>query len=145
MANNLYETAREGFLDNSLDWVTGTIRVALVRSAYYDATHRYLSDLTAVGVGGVVHAISTPLLNKTVALGRAGADNITFTGVPLSSAGHVLVVYQSSGPAGGADLATTAQRLIAWLDTGSQIPVVITASSILVAWSNVADTRIFHL
>lgn len=143
MANALYDTAREGFLAGEIDWDTATIKVALVRSYTYAASHKFVSDVTTAG--GVLHVTSAALASKTVANGVADAADITFSAVATNASGHSLLVFQSSAVGGGADVAATAQRVIAWLDTGTNLPVTPNGGDITVAWGNVAGTLIFKL
>lgn len=143
MANSLYDTAREGFLAGEIDWDTAVIKVALVRSYTYSASHKFVSDVT--GAGGVLHATSAALAGKAVANGVADASDITFTAVAANAGAHSLLVFQSSAVGGGADVAATAQRVILWLDTGTNLPVTPNGGDITVGWSNTAGTLIFKL
>ena len=48
MANALYDSGREGFLDGTINWSSGDIRAMLVLSSYsFSAAHKFLSDLGA--------------------------------------------------------------------------------------------------
>lgn len=142
MSNQLYNGGREGFLAGEIDWDGGTIRIALVRSYTFAASHRFVSDVT--GAGGVLHVTSDPLTGKTVTGGTADADDVTFTAVAANASGHSILVFQSSAPSGGADLADTEQRLIAWIDTGTNLPIVPNGGDVSIAWDNGAD-KIFTL
>src|SRR5689334_2263020 len=148
MANALYDPGREGFLAGEIDWDTAVIKVALVRltaggAAVFTASHKFVSDLTATHT---IAATSAALASKTVTSGVADAADQTpmFSAVTANANNHVLVVFQSSAVTGGADVAATAQRLIAWIDTGTNIPVVPNGGDINVAWDNGAN-RIFKL
>lgn len=143
MANALFDPGREGFLAGEIDWDTATIKVALVRSYTFSASHKFVSDVTTAG--GVLHATSAALASKTVAAGVADAADVTFTAVASNASGHSLLVFQSSAVTGGADVAATAQRVIAWFDTGTGLPVTPNGGDITVAWGNVAGTLIFKL
>lgn len=148
MANGLYDPGREGFLAGEIDWDTAVIKVALVRltaggAPVFTASHKFVSDLTATHT---LAATSAALASKTVTSGVADAADQTpmFAAVASNVNNHVLVVFQSSAVTGGADVAATAQRLIAWLDTGTNIPVVPNGGDVNVAWDNTAN-RIFKL
>lgn len=148
MANALYDPGREGFLAGEIDWDTAVIKVALVRltaggAPVFTASHKFVSDLTATHT---LAATSAALASKTVTSGVADAADQTpmFAAVAANVNNHVLVVFQSSAVTGGADVAATAQRLIAWLDTGTNLPVVPNGGDINVAWDNAAN-KIFKL
>ena len=52
MANALYDSGREGFLDGSIVWSSGDIRAMLVLSTYtFSAAHKFIADLGAVDNG----------------------------------------------------------------------------------------------
>lgn len=148
MANALYDPGREGFLAGEIDWDTAVIKVALVRltaggSPVFTASQKFVSDLVATHT---IAATSSALASKTVTSGIADAADQTpmFSAVASNANNHVLVVFQSSLVTGGADTAQTAQRLIAWIDTGTNIPVVPNGGDINVAWDNGAN-KIFKL
>lgn len=142
MTNALYDPGREGFLDGTIDWDTAVIKTLLVRGATFSAAHKFVSDLT--GAGGVIAATSAALTSKTATSGVADAADPTFSAVAANATNHVLVVIQSSAVTGGADVAATAQRLIGWLDTGTNLPVQPNGGDIVVGWDNGAN-RIFKL
>lgn len=142
MSNSLFDTARQGFLDGSIDWDTATIKVALVRGYTFNAAHQFISDVT--GASGVLAATSAALSSKTVTNGVADAADITFSAVASNASNHYLLVFQSSAVTGGSDVAATAQRLIAWIDTGTNLPVVPNGGDVTVVFDNGAN-RIFKL
>lgn len=148
MANALYDPGREGFLAGEIDWDTAVIKVALVRltaggAPVFTASQKFVSDLTATHT---IAATSAALSSKTVTSGVADAGDLTpaFAAVAANANNHVLVVFQSSAVGGGADVAATAQRLIAWFDTGTNLPIVPNGGDINIAWDNGAN-RIFKL
>ena len=142
MANALFNTAREGFLLGEIDWNTATVKVALVRGYTFNAAHKFMSDITTAG--GVVHATSAALANRAGTNGTADADDITFSSVASNATGHVLIVFQSSAVTGGADVASSAQRVIAYLDSGTLLPITPNGGDIIVAWDNNTN-KIFTL
>lgn len=143
MANALFDPGREGFLAGEIDWDTAVIKVALVRAYTFSAAHKFVSDVTTAG--GVLHATSAALTGKTVAAGVADAADFSFGAVAANANNHSLLVFQSSAVTGGADVAATAQRVILWLDTGTNLPVIPNGGTIDIAWSNTAGTLIFKL
>ena len=134
MANALYDKGREGFLDGSIDWDSGDIRVSLVASAYtYSAAHEFMSDIGANDNGR-----SAALSSKTVTGGvaDAGATTLTATGAVVCEA---LVIFQHTG-------SDATARLIAYIDTPSAgLPFTPSASQVVnITWDNGAN-KIFKL
>jgi hypothetical protein len=75
----------------------------------------------------------------------ADAADVTYTAVAAGAAITSIILYQSSAVTGGADVAATAQRLIAYIDTATGLPVTPNGGDITVQWSNTAGTLIFKL
>lgn len=142
MASALFGPGREGFLDGTIDWDTAVIKVALVRAYTFNSTHKFVSDVT--GASGVLHVTSAALASKTVTNGTADAADVTYTAVTTNATNHYLLVFQSSAVGGGADVAASAQRLIAYIDTGTNIPVQPNGGDITVTWDN-GSNKIFTL
>jgi len=148
MVNALYGPGREGFLAGEIDFDTAVIKVALVRltaggAAVFTSTQKFMSELV------VTHTIAgTPatLATKTVTNGTADAGDLApaFASVASNANNHVLVLYQASAVTGGVDVANTAQRLIAWIDTGTNIPIVPNSGDVNITWDNGVN-RIFTL
>src|SRR6478752_4802731 len=137
MTNALFTPALEGFLAGEIDWDTSVIKVGLIRSYTFSAAHKFVSDVTTAG--GVLHVTSAALTSKTVTGGVADAADLTLTAVAANASNHSLLVFQSSAVTGGADVAATAQRVIAWFDTGTLLPVVPNGGDIAIAWDNGAN------
>jgi hypothetical protein len=95
MANFLYDTARDAFLNGDLDWTADTIKVALVGSAYTasQSTDQFFSSITGV--------IGTPmaLANKSTAAGVADADDVTSENLTTGSTITQAVIYKDTGDA----------------------------------------------
>lgn len=142
MANALFSPGREGFLDGTIDWDTAVIKVALVRGYTFSAAHKFVSDVT--GASGVLHVTSAALASKTVTDGVADAADVTYTAVTANASNHSILVFQASAVTGGADVAATAQRLIAWIDTGTNLPIVPNGGDVTIAWDSGAN-KIFKL
>jgi len=142
MANALYDLGREGFLDGSIDWDTATIKAILVDTGTYTlaiTTDKFLSDIPAAAR----IATSGALTGKTVTAGVADAADVTWTAVTGASV-EAIVLVQSSAVTGGADVAATAQRLIAFIDTATGLPVTPNSGDITCAFDNGAN-KIFKL
>lgn len=150
MVNALFGKGREGFLDGSIDWETGTIKVAAVRGTAPGANIDVWSTVNDFTTGGgILHGSATAsvaLASKTVALGVADALDITFTALTATGAAPCsLLIYQSSAASGGGDVAANLQRLIAYIDTGTNIPFTPNGGDVTVAWDNTAAVKIFKL
>jgi hypothetical protein len=142
MASALFDPGREGYLDGTIDYDTAVIKVALVRGYTFDASHKWVSDVT--GAGGTLVATSAALSSKTVTSGVADCADVVFTAVAAGAAIPAMIMFQSSAVTGGADVAATAQRLIAYIDTATGLPVTPNGQNINVTWDN-GSNRIFKL
>lgn len=142
MANALFDAGREGFLDGTIDWDTAVIKIALVRGYTFSAAHKFVSDVT--GASGTLHVTSSALASKTVTGGVADAADVAFTAVASNAGNHSVLIFQSSAVTGGADVAATAQRLIGWVDTGTNFPIVPNGGDVTIAWDN-GTNKIFKL
>lgn len=131
MANGYFTPFTEGILDGSIDLDTATIKVALVRGYTFSAAHRFVSDVTTAG--GTINGTSAALANKTVTGGVFDADDTTISAT-ASAVNHGLLLFQSSASTGGADVAATAQRVIAWYDTGTGLPIQPGTGTVTVTW-----------
>ncbi|MFG2165522.1 hypothetical protein [Micromonospora chersina] len=130
MANGYFTPFTEGLLDGSIDMDTATIKVALVRGYTFSAAHKFVSDVTATGT---INGTSAALANKTVTGGVFDADDTTISAT-ANATNHGLLLFQSSAAAGGADVAATAQRVIAWYDTGTGLPIQPGTGTVTVTW-----------
>jgi len=134
MANALYDKGREGFLDGSIDWDSGDIRVCLVASAYtFSAAHETMADIGANDNGR-----SAALGSKTVTSGVADAADTTLTAT-AAVACEALVIFQHTG-------VDATARLIAYIDTPSAgLPFTPSASQVVnITWDSGAN-KIFKL
>ena len=134
MANALYDKGREGFLDGTIDWDSGDIRVCLVASAYtFSAAHEFMSDIGANDNGR-----SAALGSKTVTSGVADAADTTLTAT-AAVACEALVIFQHTG-------VDATARLIAYIDTPSAgLPFTPSASQVVnITWDSGAN-KIFKL
>lgn len=142
MANALFGPGREGFLDGTIDYDTAVIKVSPIRAYTFSSAHKFVSDVTTAG--GVLHGTAATLGSKTVTNGTADAADVTFTALAANATSHYLLVYQASAVTGGADVAASAQRVICYIDTGTNIPFVPNGGDVVVAWDNGAN-KIFTL
>lgn len=140
MSNALFDPGREGFLAGEIDWDTAVIKAALVRGYTFDATDKFVSDLS----GATLVATSAALSSKSVTNGVADAADITWSAVAAGAAITSIVIFQASAVGGGADVASTAQRLIGFIDTATGLPVTPNGGDISIAFDSGAN-KIFKL
>lgn len=136
MASGLYDTGREGFLAGTLDWDANTIKVTLVDAADYTvnlATHDFYDDITGAGIV----ATSGALGSKTTTAGVADAADFTYTAVSGDQS-EALVIWSDTGGASSTD------PLIAYIDSGTGLPVTPNGGDINVVWDSGAN-KIFKL
>lgn len=135
MANALYPSAAEGFISGLIDLDTAVIKVALVRGYTYDSTDVFMSDVVSTGT---LNGTSAALASVTVTGGVFDANDTTIT-TTASGTDHDLLYFQSSAVTGGADVAQSAQRLIAFIDTGTGLPIQPGTGTVNVTFSNGAS------
>ena len=141
MANAVFPNGKSGMMTGLIDLDTAVIKTALVRSYTYDAADVFMSDVVATGT-----IVGTPqtLGSITTTDGVFDAADITYTSVTAGAAIRCLVIYQASAVTGGADVANTSQRVIAYIDTGTGLPVTPNGSNIVVTWDSGAN-KIFKI
>jgi len=140
----LFGPGREGFLDGTINWgATPVIKASLIRGYTFNSTHKFVSDVVGAG-GSLISPQSVAFTSKTVTNGVADAADLVFATVAAGAAIPAMIIYQSSAVSGGADVATTAQRLICHIDTATGLPVTPNGQNITVAFDNGAN-RIFVL
>ena len=126
MANALYSKGRQGFLDGSIDFDTDDIRAILIDTADYTvnlSTHDNLDDVAAAARV----ATSDALASKTATDGTADAADKTFTAVSGDTV-EAIILYKHTGT-------ESTSRLIAYIDTGTGLPVTPNGGDITVAWN----------
>lgn len=127
MANTLYDSARQGFLEAQVNWLTDTMKVLLVDSGAYTpnvSTHQFLADIP------VSSRIAGPvtLTSKTTTGGAADAADVTFTSVSGASI-EMIVIYKDTGT-------EATSPLIAMIDTATGLPITPNGGDIIVTWDN---------
>ena len=133
MANALFTTAAEGFIAGEIDLDTAVIKAAFVRGYTFSGAHKFVSDVT--GGGGTLNGTSAALTTKTVTNGVFDADDTTVS-TTANATNHGILVFQSSAVGGGADVAASAQRVIAYYDTGTGLPIQPGTGSTPITWDN---------
>lgn len=135
MANALYDLGREGFLAGDIAWDSDDIRAILVDTGAYTvnlAVHDNLDDITA----GARIAVSAALAGKTTTAGVADANDVTFSAVSGATV-EAIVLYKHTG-------VESTSRLIAYIDTGTGLPVTPNGGDITVQW-DAGTSKIFKL
>jgi hypothetical protein len=139
-ANAFYDLGREGILDRSIDVITATLKFYLVDSAVYSVnlgTHQFVSSIASTV------AVTPALGSKTKTAGVFDAADTAFTAVSGAQS-EALVLAQTSAVGGGADVATSAQRLVGYVDTATGLPVTPNGGDINLIFDSGAN-RIFKL
>ena len=127
MANTLYDSARQGFLEAQINWLTDTMKVLLVDAGAYTpnvSTHHFLADIQ------VSSRIAGPvtLTSKTTTGGAADAADVTFTSVSGASI-EMIIIYKDTGT-------EATSPLLAMIDTATGLPITPNGGDIIVTWDN---------
>lgn len=134
MANALYVKGKEKILSGSIDFVTDTIKVALVKNDYAQnlSTDEFYTSISA-------HVLDTPetLAGKSVTGGVFDASDSTFTAVTAGDTSEGVVIYKDTGVAG-------TSPLLAYIDTITGFPLATNGGDITIQWDNGAY-KIFSL
>lgn len=141
MTNATYNAFRQGALNAEYDLDTAVLKVALVRSYTFSASHATMADVVAAG--GVVNGTSAALTGVTITNGVLNADATAIT-TTASAANHYLILFQASAVGGGVDVAQSAQKLILFIDTGTNIPIQPGAGTLQINWPT-GTSKIYKL
>lgn len=135
MANALYDSGREGFLDGSIDWDTDNIILELIDEA--DDTPDLALDVDRADrtVAARV-ATSGNLTSKTVTAGVADAADVTLSSV-VGDQSESIDVGQNTGTLAN-------DRLICNIDTATGLPVTPNGGDITIQFDGGAN-KIFKL
>jgi hypothetical protein len=135
MPNAVYPKAKEAALAAGLNLAAGTVRAMLVDTAAYtySAAHEFLSDIP----GGARIGTAATLASKTLTNGVFDAADATYTDLVSAPSIEAVVIYVDTGTEG-------TSRLVAYIDTGTGLPIAANATGGTVAWDNGAN-RIFAL
>ncbi len=126
MANALYALGKEKILSGAINFVSDTIKVALVKNTYPQnlTTDEFYTSISA-------YVIGTPqtLGSKSVALGVFDAADATYTAVTAGDTLEGVVIYKDTGVAG-------TSALIAYIDTITGFPLATNGGDITIQWDN---------
>jgi hypothetical protein len=133
MTNTMYPAAAEGIEDGTIALTVASIKACFVSGYTYSSAHKFVSDV--LGAGGTINGTSAALGSKTTTGGVFDAADTaaTTTAAPVN---HGVLLFQSSAASGGADVAQSAQRVIAWYDTGTGLPIQPGTGSTPITWDN---------
>ena len=135
MANTLYDSARQRFLEAQINWMTDTVKVILVDTGAYTpqtSIHQYLADIPiSARIAGPV-----TLTSKATTGGAADAADVTFTSVSGTSI-EAIVIYIDTGT-------EATSPLIAYIDTATGLPITPNGGDIIVTWDN-GTNKIFKV
>lgn len=141
MANAVYPNAITGMMTGLIDLDTASIKAALVRGYTYSTAHTFVSDVTTAG--GTLNGTSAALTTPVVTAGAFNADNTTVSAT-ASAVNHGVLVFQSSAVTGGADVASSAQRVIAYYDTGTGLMIQPGTGTVAINWDT-GTNKIFKV
>jgi hypothetical protein len=136
----LFDPGREGFANAEIAWGTAAIKCVLGRGYTFSAASKFVSDLA----GHTAVATSSAFASKTYTSGVCDAADFTFSGVGAGAACPYLIIYQASAVTGGADVATSAQRLIAYIDNATGLPVTPNGGDVTITF-DAGTNKIFKL
>ena len=134
MANALYAKGKEKILSGAIDFLTETIKVALIKNDYAQnlATDEFYTSISA-------SVLNTPqtLGTKSVTAGVFDAADATFTAVTAADTTEGVVIYKDTGVA-------ATSPLLAYIDTITGFPLLTNGGDIVIQWDNGAY-KIFSL
>ncbi len=131
MANASYTSFRSGLMTGDFDLDNAVIKCALVGGYVYAPTHVTMADITTAG--GTLNGTPATLANVTVTGGVFDADDCSIT-TTASASTHALILFQASALTGGADLPAAQQKLMMYMDTGTNLPITPGAGSVTITW-----------
>lgn len=125
MANTTYPKGGEKILGSAIDFISDTIKVALVSSGYtFSSSHEFVSDLGATRI-----ATDKELLNKSVAGGVLDGDDLSYGAIAPGSTIKAMVIYKDTGNA-------STSPLLFYFDTVTGLPASTNGGVITVPWGN---------
>ena len=132
MASALYELSKAKMLQGSINMSSGTVKAALVDTGTYtfSQTHDFFDDVS--GVVGTPQTIGS----KTFTNGVFDGADVTYTAVSGNSV-EAIIIYIDTGSA-------ATSELIAYIDSGTGLPVTPNGGDITVQWDSGAN-KIFKL
>ncbi len=134
MSNQLYGLGRDKFANGDIDWVNDSIKLYLIDADDYSVSidvDEYADDIaTGAKVG------TATLAGNSTSLGVVDANDTTFTSVS-GDVSEALVLWKDTG-------VQSSSPLIAYMDTGTGLPVTPNGGDITVQWDS-GTNKIFKL
>lgn len=134
MANTFYAKGKEKILSGSINFVSDTIKVMLVKNTYPQnlSTDEFLSD-------AVAYRLSTDqtLGSKSVTAGVFDAGDVTYTAVTAGDTSEGVIIYKDTGSA-------ATSPLLLYIDTITGFPLATNGGDITIQWDN-GSYKIFSL
>jgi hypothetical protein len=146
MSNALFPHGRKNFCMGNIAWKAAggaTVRAMLVKNTYtYDNTDEFFSDISStyrVGNSAGVNRTDMPSIASLVdpADGICDGADAVFTTVTAGNTCNAVVLFADSGVDG-------TSMLIAYIDTGTGLPVTTNGGDITVQWDNTTN-KIFKI
>ena len=134
MANALYAKGKEKMLTGSVNFLSDTIKVALVKNDY---VQNLTVDEFYTAIAASVLGTPQTLASKTVTNGVFDATDVTFAAISLGSTTEGVVIYKDTGN-------NATSPLLAYIDTITGFPLITTGGDVIVQWDNGAF-KIFSL
>lgn len=132
MTNAVFTPFLEGILAGEIDLDTAVIKAAFIRGYTFSAADKFMSAVLGTGtLNGTPVALTSVTLTGGVF--DAADSSITTT---ANATNHAIIIYQASAVTGGADVATSAQRTICYLDTGTGLPIQPGTGATPITWDN---------
>ena len=107
MANFLYNSAKTGFVNGTIDWDDSTIKAMLVKDTYTpDKDHKFVADVTPASneLSDASYSRKT-LQNKTVTqddvndVAKVDSDDLTWTAINAGTAAGMVIYKENTGDA----------------------------------------------
>lgn len=135
MTNAPFTGFLEGILDGSIDLDTAVIKAAFIRGYTFSAADKFMSAVLGTGT---LNGTPVALAGVSVTGGVLDANDTAIT-TTANATNHGIILYQASAVTGGADVATSAQRTICYLDVGTGLPIQPGTGSTPIAWDNTTN------
>lgn len=134
MASTVFPKAKEQMLQGGIDLNTSTVKAVLIdtNDHAYNSADEFYSDITGAAIVGTPTAITS----KTFTNGVFDGADVTLSSVTGDQSEAVLIFIDTGVP--------STSRLIAWIDSGTGLPVTPGGGDITLAWDSGAN-KIFAL
>jgi len=130
MANREYPIGMKQFADGAIDWLTDTIRVAVVSSTYtFSTAHDFYDDVSGVLAVGTV-------AGKTDTDGILDADDLLIQGI--TGTPDAVILHKWTGVA-------STSPLLFYFDDGPGIGITLAGEDFKIIWDNNVSIKIFPL